>query len=400
MDLRSHYPFWLMKNGILANYPSLQKNIKVDVAIMGAGISGALAAYYLSDTGLSVAVVDRRHVGMGSTAASTALLQYEIDTPLRELYNKVGEQHAVTSYKLCLDAIYKLKTICGNLHPKIAFNIKPSLQYASFKKHKEDLYKEYLLRHQHDINVQWLEPADIKDKFGFTAPGAILSAEAGEIDAYLTTHRLLQFCEAKGHQVYDTTDITDIIHHKNNVQLHTDTGHTITARHLIIAAGYESLKYIPRKVATLQSTYALVTEPVDEQYLWYERSLVWETQTPYLYFRATDDNRILIGGKDDDFYNPDERDARVRMKAKQLINTFRKKLQHLDVRTDFSWAGTFAGTRDGLPYIGSIPQRPHTYFALGFGGNGITFSVIAAEIIRNAILGKKDKHADIFSFDR
>ncbi|MBA3829858.1 MAG: hypothetical protein H0X33_13040 [Taibaiella sp.] len=54
MDLRSHYPYWLMKNGIISNYPSLSGNISVDVAIAGAGISGALAAYYLSNAGLSV----------------------------------------------------------------------------------------------------------------------------------------------------------------------------------------------------------------------------------------------------------------------------------------------------------------------------------------------------------
>ena len=92
MNLYEQNPYWLMKNGIVASYPSLDKDLNIDVAIMGAGISAALTAWYLRNSGLSVAVLDRRHVGMGSTAASTAFLQYEIDMPLTELSNYVGER--------------------------------------------------------------------------------------------------------------------------------------------------------------------------------------------------------------------------------------------------------------------------------------------------------------------
>src|SRR5690349_19455741 len=132
MDLRSEYPFWLLKNGLVRSYPSLQEDVKTDVAIIGAGISGALTAYSLAKRGYKTTLVDRRHVGMGSTAASTSLLQYEIDTPLHILRGFVGEQNAVSSYKLCLDAIYKLREICKQLDKLLSFTITPSLQYASY----------------------------------------------------------------------------------------------------------------------------------------------------------------------------------------------------------------------------------------------------------------------------
>ncbi len=68
--------------------------------------------------------------------------------------------------------------------------------------------------------------------------------------------------------------------------------------------------------------------------------------------------------------------------------------------TDMSWAGTFSATADGLPFIGTYPYRPNMYFALGYGGNGITFSMIAAQIIGNLITGKKDDRTDLFGFNR
>lgn len=83
-----------------------------------------------------------------------------------------------------------------------------------------------------------------------------------------------------------------------------------------------------------------------------------------------------------------------------LQQAFLKKMPHIPLKADFSWAGAFAITKDGLPYIGCIPERPDTYFALGFGGNGITFSVIAAEIIHDLILERKNEHVQLFSFNR
>src|SRR4030095_7749033 len=116
MHLRSHYPYWLLRHGIVNSYPSLEHDIQSEIVIIGAGISGALAAWHLCNAGFRVVIADRRHAGMGSTAANTALLQYEIDVPLHKLVNKIGEQYAVRSYLLCREAIYKLEKICKQLN--------------------------------------------------------------------------------------------------------------------------------------------------------------------------------------------------------------------------------------------------------------------------------------------
>ena len=69
-------------------------------------------------------------------------------------------------------------------------------------------------------------------------------------------------------------------------------------------------------------------------------------------------------------------------------------------KEEFAWSGTFGKTKDALPYICAYKKTPSAYYALGFGGNGITFSVIAAEILRDIICGKYNAVAKLFSFER
>lgn len=400
MNLYEQLPYWLMKDGIVAQYPSLDHDVKVDVAIMGAGVSAALTAWHLIGSGLSIAVFDRRHVGMGSTAASTAFLQYEIDTPLTQLVKLVGEKNAVKSYRLCREAIYDIEKLCKKLKPKFDFRIVPSLQHASFKTHVDDLKKEYELRLKHGFEIEWLERDDLVNTFKFDAPAAVFSKDGGEVDAYLLTHALFADLRKHGQQVFNNTAISNIEHVKNGIELRTIDDKRIKARKLVIACGYESLKYVPKRIADVHSTYALVSEPLSEEYFWHKKSLIWETAQPYLYFRVVSENRILIGGRDDPSHRPHILPSTIARKTKQLTAAFTRKMPHIPLKPDFSWGGAFAVTKDGLPYIGSIKERPNTYFALGFGGNGITFSVIAAEIIRDMISGKRNENSKLFDFNR
>lgn len=401
MNLRTPESYWLLKSGLLNIYPSLQEDLKVDVAIMGGGITGALVAYYLSQAGLEVAVFDRRHIGTGSTCASTGLLQYEIDKPLFELAEMVGEEHAARGYHLCLASIAKLGALCSKLKIEAEFEYKKSFYHASRKKDVSDqIEKEYKIRRKHGIEVELLAEPEIARRFPFHAPAALLSSTGGQVNAYRLTHGLLQASLRNGAQVFDQTEITDIEHHPRSVLLRTEYGSIIQMKKLVIANGYESYNYVPFNVIRLHSTYVIVSEPLPQKKIWHENCLIWETATPYLYLRTTQDQRIMMGGKDETFYSPNKRDKLLTRKTRELTEAFNRKFPEIPLRVDFSWAGTFAETEDGLPYIGSIKQFPNTYFALGFGGNGITFSQIAAEIIRDFAIGKKNEDAGIFTFER
>ncbi|MEP6711047.1 MAG: FAD-binding oxidoreductase [Ferruginibacter sp.] len=400
MNLTSGYPFWLIRYGLPYDYPVVQNNVKTEVAIMGGGISGALTAYYLINAGVSCVVVDARTIGLGSTCASTSLLQYEIDTPLSELQYKVGLKNAVLAYKLCDESIDTLQAIAKKIKFK-EFNKEKSLYYAAYKKDVKFIEEEFKIRKEHGFDVRLLDEKSISTDFYFSSPAAILSAQGAQTNAYSFTHALHQASIKKGAKVFDRTLIEKITHSKNGVQLKTSTGCIITAKKLVYATGYESVQYIDKKIVDLESTYAVCSEQGDaDEAPFKNRTLLWNTADPYLYLRTTADNRILIGGRDERFYNPVHRDKLLVEKTKLLVADFKKIYPGVEFKPEFNWCGTFGATKDGLPFIGSYKKLANSYFALGFGGNGITFSLIAAEILKDIITGKKNKTGPVFSFDR
>ena len=219
-----------------------------------------------------------------------------------------------------------------------------------------------------EIGLSYLTEEDIKKKFGFYAPAGIISEKGGQIDAYKLTHELFISNTKKGLNVFDNTEITDIENKKRSVRLTTAAGNIISAKKLVIACGYESQKYLTKNVENLRSTYAIVSEPLDTKKIWYQNCIIWETANPYLYLRTTKDKRILIGGKDEKFLNALHRDSRIQAKTKLLERSFKKLFPWNNIQNLIFCVGRHIcyNKRMAYPTLEKIPQRPHTYFALGF----------------------------------
>jgi glycine/D-amino acid oxidase-like deaminating enzyme len=401
MDLASEHPFWLINDGLIQAYPTLDASITCDVAVLGGGVSGALVAYHLTEAGMDAVVLDKRDIGCGSTAASTALLQYEIDTPLSELSGMLGADHATRAYLACRDAIDKLAALAERLPAHTGFERKRSLYLASKKRDRKALRTEWEMRKAIGLRVDWLDEADIGERFSFRRPCAILSRDAAQVDAYAFTHALLSESAGRGLRVFDRTNVTSVKPGDDGVTLHTAPGFTVQAKRVVFATGYETREFLRHDYARLVSTYALASEPVRAMPGWgEERCVIWEHARPYLYLRTTEDGRIILGGEDVDFRSPELRDRIIGKKTERLTERFRELFPEIPLQVAFAWAGTFGETKDGLAYIGEHPDWPHAYFALGYGGNGITFSLLAAEIIRDALLGRHNANADLFRFDR
>lgn len=401
MRLTSVEPFWLVKNGILHSYPSLDEDIEADIVIVGAGITGSLIAHQCVADGYKTIIIDKREVCHGSTSATTSMLQYEIDLPLFELIDMIGEKGAVLSYKACFDSIDQLLDISKKIKSTCGFKKKESLYFASRKKDVPWLKKEFEARKKHGFAVKWLDAQSIQKKYQLeNSYGGILSEQGGSIDAFQMAHDLLFYNHKKGLQIYDKTDIVNIEYRSKDVLVHTEFEKTIKTKKVIFCNGFESTEIIPEKIVNLLSTYAVVGEEDKKAHSLLKNTLFWNTADPYNYMRTTDDNRFLIGGEDEDFVNADKRDALLKKKADKLAKTMTKLFPNYNFRVDFGWAGTFGETKDGLPYIGKHPDFKNAYFVLGFGGNGITFSAIGMTMVSDMLKGKTHELSEYFKFGR
>ncbi|NIF06898.1 FAD-binding oxidoreductase [Chryseobacterium sp. Tr-659] len=401
MDLKSNEPFWLLKNGLMASYPSLKSNEECDVLIVGGGITGSLIAHQMIEDGYDTVLIDKRELCNGSTSATTSMLQYEIDIPLYELTKKIGEKGAVLSYKACSDAIDLIEKLTMLTKSKVGFKRKESLYFASKKKDVEWLKKEYETRKSVGFEVKWLDAQQVLEKFGFENTfGGILSTQGASIDAFQFAHELFIRNEKKGLKIFDKTEMVNVEYHKGFNLVTTGSGFKIKTKKIIFCIGYESKNLLKENFVNLKSTYAIVSEIDKDKLKNISNTLVWNTDDPYLYMRTTDDGRLLIGGGDEDFYDAEKRDSILDKKEKQIIKALQKIKPDDHFYPDFAWAGTFGETKDGLPYIGEHKKFRNSYFVLGFGGNGITFSVTGMEMTSLFMKNKKHPLSRYFKFGR
>jgi glycine/D-amino acid oxidase-like deaminating enzyme len=400
MDLTSSQAFWLLRNGLGEVAPPLGRDRRCDVAVIGAGITGALVADTLSAAGLFVIAVDCRHPAHGSTSASTALLQYELDTPLTELIEKLGRERAVDAYRACLEGVRAIGRIARGLKRDVGFRRRPSLYYASRSRDVDSLRQECTVRRRAGLPCEVLDETAIGKIVDFKAPAALWSDTGAEVDPWRLTRALLERCSRRDFAVYGRTEVTEIVPRERDVEVRTKRG-LVRARDVVVAAGYEAEKFLPQRVAKLHSTFALVTEPVKSFEGWPQRCLIWESAQPYVYARTTSDDRIMIGGEDIRFRNPTHRDGLVQSKGATLLEKARRLFPRIEMEPAYAWGGTFGETEDSLPYIGPHPDGdPRVHYALGYGANGIPISAIAAEIVAAAVLGKTHRYGNTFAFDR
>lgn len=401
MDLYSGLPYWIAKNPLYNYFNPLRSSISTDVVIIGAGITGALVAHELCRAGITCIVIDKRSITTGSSTASTALLQYEIDTPLCEMVKMINEKDAVMAYRSCLQSITDIEDVFKSIDFNPDFERVPSVFYASNKKGKKLIEREYEIRRKYELPVEFLDKKELLKKYGIKAPASLENNVSAQIDAYKAATHLIDYHMRKSDlTVFTHTEIEKYKETTQGYELITTDGNKIKCKNVVIAAGFEAGRFLPKQIMDLTSTYAIISQPVDEKYIWHERSLIWETQEPYLYIRTDNKNRIIVGGEDEEFKNPVKRDQLLRKKVAILEKKIKKLFPHIPFQTDMAWCGTFSSTKDGLPYIGNWPGKKRMFYALGYGGNGITFSMIAAQLIRNKLQGIKDERERVFGFER
>lgn len=398
LDLRSGRPVWSAYRAPAVSTDPLTRDAKTDVLIVGMGISGAMMAETLTADGHSVVCIDRRGPLKGSTSATTALVQFEIDQPLAKLSKMIGKASAQQAWRRSRLAVSNLAARIDRLSINCGPTRTQSLYLAGTVLRPSDLRDEADARRQAGIAATYLTPGPLAEQFGVDRDGAILSHGNMALDPRKLTAGLLLKARERKARFHAPVEATGIEHSASEVVVATSDGPTITAKHLVLATGYELTDIVPATAHRIISTWAIATRPQPRK-LWPGRAFIWEASDPYLYMRATADGRVVCGGEDEDFVDETKRDALLATKSHRIAEKLGRLFPQLDTRPQFVWTGSFGTTTTGLPYIGAIPRHPRIHAVMGYGGNGITFSQIASEIVSASIKGLDDADAPLFAFN-
>ncbi|MGE3245562.1 MAG: NAD(P)/FAD-dependent oxidoreductase [Beijerinckiaceae bacterium] len=398
-DLRMGQPLWRAYGRPRLGSQSFRGAKKFDVAIIGAGVSGAMTADALAQEGFSVAVLDRRTPATGSTAASTALVQYELDIPLGQLAKRIGEERARRIWQRSFLAVAALRARLADFVMDADAVPRRSLYLQGDVLDAAGLRGEAEMRRKAGLPVRFLAAGVVKEEYGIAGRAALLTGGNLAANPVELTCAFLRSAVQAGARLYYPVEVECVDASKQGVRIHTSRGE-FSAGTLVYATGYEVAKGVPRAGHQLLSTWALATVPQKPSGLWPGEVLIWEAADPYIYMRTTPDGRIVCGGEDEEFEDEAARDALLPEKTAAIQAKLKKLMPHADVTAEFAWCGTFGGSVTGSPSIGRVPRQPNCYAVLGYGGNGITFSMLAGQILANELSGRGDPDTGLFSFNR
>jgi len=397
LDLRSGNPVWLADAPARPACRRLRRDLATDVLVVGMGISGAMAAEALTGAGHQVAMIDRRGPMLGSTPATTALIQFEIDTPLTTLTRMIGREKAVRAWRRARLAVGNLRDHIQTLGLACHMQPRQTLYLAGNALTGSALRAEAEARAAAGLPARYLTASELQAGFGMARAGAILSTGNLALDPLRLTNGLLRAARQRGARFFAPERMIAAASHRGQVDVALESGRTISAKHVVLATGYELPDMAPKDRHRIISTWAIATRPQPRSALWPGEALIWEASDPYLYLRTTRDGRVICGGEDADFTDEERRDALTGEKTRRISEKLAKLLPDIDATPEFRWAGSFGDTTTGLPLIGPLPGTPRIFSLMGYGGNGITFSRIGAELIGAALAGGEDADADIFA---
>ncbi len=402
MQINSGKLYWKYKSKINKIYPYLTHDVKADVLVIGGGIAGALTTYFLAKEGANVVTVEKNIIGYGNTIADTAALEYQFESEMSKLEKIIGKKRTARMYKLCLDSISKIENINKEFKMPTGFLRQDNIYFTNRFMQRGAVAKEFEERKKSGFDAVYIDSHSLVN----LNSGIVTRNASAIMNPYSFTQGLFEYLDTMENvKIFENTKIDDIKCRIDEVECKTNNNFKIISDKVVMASGIETMKYIQNSPAELYKTFTIVSKPIEKLKNFNTNFTARDSLEPSHVLRFAPNNRIIYSGEnvkfiekflDSKYLNNVSSD-----KYKKLFNSLQKTLYGIDdIPIEFAFNSTVANTKDGLPIIDELPNMPNCFCNLAFGSNGILYSVIGADMLRNAVKGLYTKDMNMFKLER
>jgi glycine/D-amino acid oxidase-like deaminating enzyme len=336
------------------------------VVVVGAGLTGAAVAARLARNGFDTAVLDAQTVAGGATGRSAGMAVAGLAGHYSWAVAAYGRSRARDAWALTVEGQMRLIESAKRLGVPVERT--GSLALAVEEAEVEALAESAELLREDGFEAQ-LELTDPLDR-GFLA--ALRQPGDVTLDAGALARALLDEGRVA---VHEHTEVYSLEPEHDGVRVWAQ-GRTVLCDAAVLAIdGYAPLldPYFADKVAPTRSL-VFATDPLDGVTLKQPCSADYG----YEYCRQLPDRRLLIGGWRRHASQPAETEAGDPVRD-GLVRFVTRYFPEIETRDVDRWSGTLGFTPDGLPLVGWLPRLSRVYFAVGLGGRGLTWALVAAD---------------------
>jgi glycine/D-amino acid oxidase-like deaminating enzyme/nitrite reductase/ring-hydroxylating ferredoxin subunit len=364
--------------------PSTER-ISVDVIVVGGGITGVTTAFLLKSAGVSVALLEARHIGSGVTANTTGHITSVLDIRYSEIESRFGGEGARLVAESGHYAILQIAHMVELLRIDCGFRRVPGYLYTESADRVAELERELEAAGRAGLDVSRSDvPLPFPVARGLCFPNQAEFHPLRYLDA-LAARIPGDGCHLiEGARVL-SVDEGDVCH------VHLENGVTLSAERVVLAT------HAPLNRLLLQTKLAhyrsyVVSGPCSNA----PAGLFWDTEDPYHYLRSVETSsgcELLIGGEDHKTGQAPDTEAAFSRLAGYAARLGVREITRW-------WSAQVVEPVDGLPFIGQNAFSERVYVATGFSGNGLTFGTIAALILSDACQGKTTPYAELYAATR
>ncbi len=368
----------------------LDRDLDVDVAVIGGGITGVLTALLLKRDGARVAVLERGVVAGGATGGTTAKCSALQGTRYRTLRRQHGEEAPVIYADASLAAVGRIAELVKTEHIECDFERLPALTYAAEEQQLRAVEEELEAARRAGLSVDLTTDAGLP----FAVPGAVRLDDQAQFHPVRLVRALAELVDGDNPSVFEHTVVTGV-DEGSPCRVRTDRGRVVTAQQIVVATNYPLLDrggFFARLEPTRSYLVAARVRGDVPQGMLISAGQPTRSLRPY---RSDEEQWLLVGGE-----GHRTGSAMARRPRFEALEAFAR--EHWDVvDVPYRWSAQDPVPVDGLPYIGRYtPRSSRLFVATGFQKWGMTNATIAAMLLTDLVAGRENAWAGTFDPNR